>query len=105
MQIPINADRMFEGDESFTAQLSIPSGTEGVIAGSDDEATINIADNEQETFVNFSPKQYTVSEDGNFTILQLKASAPASHPYLVYIQTNEGVAKGENTYVLHLYIY
>ena len=96
VQIPIYDDREFEGDESFTAQLSILPGTEGVIAGSDDEATINIADNEQETFVNFSPTQYTVSEDGNFAILNVTASAPASHAYEVHIQTNEGSAKGEN---------
>ena len=97
VQIPIIDDRKFEGrDENFTAQLSIMSGTEHVIAGSDDVATIKILDHEQEKFVNFSPTQYTVSEDGNFTILNLTASAPASQAYQVYIQTNEDSANGEN---------
>ena len=100
MQIPIINDRNFEGrDESFTAQLIIPSGRKGVIAGSDDEATINITDHELETFVDFCPTRYTVSEGGNFIILNICASAPASHAYTVHIETKEGSAKSENVLI------
>ena len=93
--IPINDDRKFEGDENFSAQISIPDGTEGVVRGSDYMATIGITDNEVQTIVNFSPTSYTVREDGDYATLTLTASAPASHEYTVYVQTSDGTAEGK----------
>ena len=95
VRIPINDDRKFEGDENFSAQISIPDGTEGVVRGSDYMATIDITDHEVQTIVNFSPTSYTVREDGNYATLTLTASAPASHDYTVYVQTSDGTAEGK----------
>ena len=93
--IPINDDRKFEGDENFSAQLSIPDGTVGVVRGSNYMATVDITDNEVQTTVNFSPTSYSVSEDGDYATLTLTASAPASHDYTVYVQTSDGTAEGK----------
>ena len=95
VRIPINDDRKFEGDENFSAQISIPDGTKGVVRGSDYMATIGITDHEVQTIVNFSPTSYTVSEDGDYATLILTASAPASHDYTVYVQTSDGTAEGK----------
>ena len=95
--IPIIDDVEFgEGTECFVAFIN---DTESSVAkrvqiGEDDEATINIRDNE-EIFVDFDPVTYNVSEGDGFAILTVKASAPSSKPYTVMVDTEDGSAVGE----------
>ena len=51
VMVPIINDNVYEGLEQFTAQLSIPAGATGVMLGTADTATVDITDNDCESFV------------------------------------------------------
>ena len=95
--IPINDDEVFgECTENFVAFINA---TESSVAkrvqiGEDDEATVNIRDND-EIFIDFDPVTYNVSEGDRYANLTVKASAPSSKPYTVMVDTQDGSAFGE----------
>ena len=97
MCIPINDDEVFgECTENFVAFINATESPAGrrVQIGEDNEATVNIRDND-EIFIDFDPVTYNVSEDDGFAILTVKASAPSSKPYTVMVDTQDGSAFGE----------
>ena len=49
--VPIINDDVYEGLEQFTARLSLPAGATGVMLGTADTATVDITDNDGESFV------------------------------------------------------
>ena len=49
--VPIIDDDVYEGLEQFTARLSIPAGETGVMLGTANTATVDITDNDCESFV------------------------------------------------------
>lgn len=92
IEVDIVEDFFFEGDEQFTAELSIPSSApDNVQVGANSEATVTIEDNEREILVNFNPVVYNISEAGD-AILTLEASSPAEVQYEVYVDTRDGTA-------------
>ena len=97
MFIPIIDDEVFgECTENFVAFINV---TESSVAkrvqiGEDDEAMVNIRDND-EIIIDFDPVTYNVNENDGFAILTVKASAPSSKPYTVMVDTQDGSAVGE----------
>ena len=95
--IPIIDDEVFgECTENFVAFINA---TESSVAkrvqiGEDDEATVNIRDND-EIIIDFDPVTYNVSEGDGFAKVTVKASAPSSKPYTVMVDTQDGSAVGE----------
>ena len=51
VMVPIINDNVYEGLEQFTARLSLPAGATGVMLGTADTATVDITDNDCESFV------------------------------------------------------
>ena len=97
MSILIIDDEVFgECTENFVAFINA---TESSVAkrvqiGEDDEATVNIRDND-EIFIDFDPVTYNVSEGDGFAKVTVKASAPSSTPCMVMVDTEDGSAVGE----------
>ena len=97
MCIPINDDEEpGEGTEYFVAFINATESPAGIRVqiGEDDEATVNIRDND-EIIIDFDPVTYNVNEGDGFAILTVKASAPSSKPYIVMVDTQDGSAVGE----------
>ena len=94
INITIVDDAIFEGNEIFRCDLTLPSATSarGIKLGSDVEATTTILDDETGVTVTFSPTSYTVSEDAGSVTLMLVASGPASEAYSVFVDTRDGSA-------------
>ena len=97
INVSIEDDGLFEGDETFHGDLTFPSATSarGIQLGSDDEATATIRDDEPGITVNFAPTSYTVSEDAASVMLMLAASGPSSEAYSVFVNTRDGSATCE----------
>ena len=100
--IPITDDEEFgEGIENFFGTLSISEMVQsyGIRAGEDNQATVNIEDNDMEpdAEVNFSPTQYRVDEGDGLVTLTLTANRAKDSDYTVYVNTNDGTAVGEFT--------
>ena len=97
INITIEDDDLFEGDETFHGDLTLPSATSarGIQLGSDDEATTTILDDEPGITVNFALTSYTVSEDAGSVTLMLVASGPSSEAYSVFLNTRDGSATCE----------
>ena len=95
--VDITDDAFLEGTEYFNAQLSVPqvAGSYGVRAGDDSEATVNILDDEEEVFINFSPVEYSYSEGDGNAILTLEATSAISEDYVVIVNTSDGSAIGK----------
>ena len=61
IDIPIMDDELNEPTENFTCRITdVP---EGVTPGPDDEATVDIIDNDRALVVNFNPVEYSVVEN------------------------------------------
>ncbi len=97
INVSIEDDGLFEGDETFHGDLTLPNATiaRGIQLGSDDEATATIRDDEPGITVNFAPTSYTVSEDAGSVTLMLVASGPSSEAYSVFVNTRDGSATCE----------
>ena len=97
INITIEDDDLFEGDEIFYCDLTLPSATSarGIQLGSDVEATTTILDDEPGITVTFVPTSYTVSEDAGNVTLMLVASGPSSEAYSVFVNTRDGSATCE----------
>ena len=98
--IPITDDEEFgEGIENFFGTLSVSEMVQsyGIRAGEDNQATVNIEDNDMEpdAEVNFSPTQYRVDEGDGLVTLTLTANRAKDSDYTVYVNTNDGTAVGE----------
>ena len=95
--IPIIDDNDFgEGTENFIAFINATESSDDkeVEIGQDNEATVNIRDND-EIFIDFDPVTYNVNEGDGFAKLTVKASANSSKPYTVMVDTENGEAVGE----------
>ena len=94
--IPIIDDNNFgECPENFVAFINATeSSIDKRVQIDDDEATVNIRDNE-EICIDFDPVTYNVNESDGFAILTVKASANCSKPYTVMVDTENGEAVGE----------
>ena len=102
MCIPITDDEEFgEGTENFFGTLSISEMalSYGMRAGEDNQATVNIEDDDMEpdVEVNVSPTQYRVDEGDGLVTLTLTANSAKDTDYTVYVNTNCGTAVGEFT--------
>ena len=97
INVSIEDDGLFEGDETFHGDLTLPNATiaRGIQLGSDDEATATIRDDEPGVRVTFAPTSYTVSEDAASVTLMLAASGPSSEAYSVFVNTRDGSATCE----------
>ena len=95
VKVPITDDQLQEGDETFTAQLQIPSNVpDTVVRGENAVAQVVIEDNEEVITINFNPARYEVSEDGLNVELTLVASRPSPVPYSITVNTIDGTAQG-----------
>ena len=96
LYIPIVNDGILEPEESFTATLSVPEEAAqlGVKPGNDSEATVTITDDDSK-IVNFSPTEYSVTEDGSSAVLMLMLNAPAGEDCTVQVETSDGTAEGK----------
>ena len=93
VSVPIVDDQLQEDNETFTAQLQIPSDIQdSVVGGANTNAQVTIKDNEADIVVNFNPAQYEVSEDGTSVTLTLVASRPSTVPYFITVKTADGIA-------------
>ena len=93
--VPIMDDQLLEGDETFAAQLQIPSNVpDTVVLGENPVAQVVIDDNEEVITINFKPARYEVSEDGLIVELILVASRPSPVPYSIAVNTINGTAQG-----------
>ena len=98
MKIPITDDQLQEGDETFAAQLQIPSDVpDTVVRGENAVAQVVIKDNEEVITINFNPARYEVSEGGLNVELTLVASRPSPVPYSITVNTIDGTAQGMST--------
>ena len=97
INITIEDDNLFEGDEVFYCDLTLPSATSvrGIQLGSGNEATATIRDDETGVAVEFAPTSYTVDEDAGIVTLMLVASGPSSEAYSVFVNTRDGTATCE----------
>ena len=103
LHIPIIDDDILEPDETFTAIVIIPDSADGVEAGDDSEATVTIANDDEEIVVSLDPEDYTVNENDGFAVITVKASKPSSEKYTVMINTQDGTATGEWMYNHYVY--
>ena len=95
VNVPITDDQLLEGDETFAAQLQIPSNVpDTVVRGENAVAQVVIEDNEEVITINFNPARYEVSEDGLNVELTLVASRPSPVPYSITVNTIDGTAQG-----------
>ena len=95
VNVPITDDQLQEGDDTFAAQLQIPSNVpDTVVRGENAVAQVVIEDNEEVITVNFNPARYKVSEDGLNVELSLVASRPSPVPYSITVNTIKGTAQG-----------
>ena len=95
VNVPITDDQLLEGDETFAAQLQIPSNVpDTVIRGENVVAQVVIEDNEEVITINFNPAKYEVSEDGLNVELTLVASQLAPIAYSIAVNTIDGTAQG-----------
>ena len=93
VSVPIIDDQLQEDDETFTAQLQIPSDIQdSVVGGANTNAEVTIKDNEADIVVNFNPAQYEVSEDGTSVTVTLVASRNSTVPYSINVITADGTA-------------
>ena len=93
VSIPIIDDEEFgEGTENFFGTLSISEMAlnDGIRAGEDNQATVNIEDDDMEpdVEVNVSPTQYRVDEGDGLVTLTLTANSAKDTDYTVYVNTN-----------------
>ena len=95
VNVPITDDQLQEGDETFAAQLQIPSNVpDTVVRGENAVAQVVIEDNEEVITINFNPARYKVSEDGLNVELTLVAGRPSPVPYSIVVNTINGTAQG-----------
>ena len=96
INVSIEDDLLCEGNEVFYCDLTIPEATmnRGITAGSANEATTTILDDE-DIVVNFAPTMYMVNEKDGLAILSLVLSCPAQADFQVTINTGDGTATGE----------
>ena len=98
VNVPITDDQLQEGDETFAAQLQIPSNVlDTVVRGENAVAQVVIEDKEEVITINFNPARYEVSEDGLYVELTLVASRPSPVPYSIAVNTTDGTAQGMST--------
>ena len=98
VNVPITDDQLQEGDETFAAQLQIPSNVpDTVVRGENAVAQVVTEDIEEVITVNFNPARYEVSEDGLNVELTLVASRPSPVPYSLVVNTINGTAQGMYT--------
>ena len=87
IDVPIMDDELNEPRENFTCKITdVP---EGVTQGPDDEATVDIVDNDG-IVVNFNPVEYSVVENDGSVTLTVVANAPSSEQYSVFVDTSDG---------------
>ena len=99
MKVPITDDQLQEGDETFTAQLQIPSNVPDTVVPEENAvAQVVIEDDEEVITINFNPVRYEVSEDGLNVELTLVASRPSPVPYSITVNTINGTAQGMSTH-------
>ena len=95
VNVPITDDQLLEGDETFAAQLQIPSNVpDTVVRGENAVAQVVIEDNEEVININFIPARYKASEDGLTVELTLVASQSSPVPYSITVNTMDGTAQG-----------
>ena len=98
VKVPITDDQLQEGDETFAAQLQIPSNVpDTVVRGENAVAQVVIEDNEIVITINFNPARYEVSEDGLYVELTLVASQSSPVPYSIMVNTTDGTAQSMST--------
>ena len=117
VMVPISFDNLLEGEEQFTAQLSLPAGQDGVVLGAN-TATVEITDDDCEilpsikcacknvhdsefqshifhaaVIIEFNPASYIVPE-GEEQNLRIVKVGEASIAVSVLISTVDGTAGG-----------
>ena len=98
VNVPITDDQLQEGDETFAAQLQIPSDVPDTVVPEENAvAQVVIEDTEEVITINFKPARYGVSEDGLYVELTLVASRPSPVPYSIAVNTINGTAQGMST--------
>jgi hypothetical protein len=86
--VPIQRDNVFEGEESFTASLSLVSGSTGVEIGQQDTAAISIMD---DLTISFSSPEFTVPEDGGPVEVCLTTSSVVAEDLTVVLLALESL--------------
>ena len=93
--INISDDSKLEGNEYFTAHLSLTDElrNRNVRIGSRNTATIVIEDDEREVRVSFFPATYTVSESDGQVTIRLVASRTLQIEYVVNVEITGGTSQ------------
>ena len=99
--VSILNDTVAEGDETFSASLSVSSEFKalGVKVGTPNKATVIIEDDDG-IVCQFSPTQYSVKEDVGMAVLTLLCSGVAMEDYTLEITTANGTAQSERVTVM-----
>ncbi len=93
--VPIIDDSLDEEGETFTVQLSNATG--GAVLGENDEATVNIADNDVAGTVRFAATTYSASETGTVATITVLRSGGKAGGVTVDYATEDGTAvEGSN---------
>jgi hypothetical protein len=88
VMVPITEDNVFEGEESFTATLSLVPGSSGVEIGQQGTATTTIVD---DIIVSFSSPEIVTPENRGSVEVCLTASEVLSQPLTVVVLAQERV--------------
>jgi CSLREA domain-containing protein len=93
--VPITDDTMQEPDETVNLALTNPTG--GAALGSPNTATLTIVDNDLPT-VQFSPANYSVTEDCTFVTITVTRAGDPSAPFTVHYASNPIQASERSDY-------
>ncbi len=94
--VPIIDDALDEEGESFTVQLSNATG--GAVLGENDEATVNIADNDVAGTVRFAATTFSASETGTVATITVLRSGGKAGGVTIDYATEDGTAVEGNNY-------
>jgi YD repeat-containing protein len=95
VQVHLDDDKVFEGDEEFFVALSEP---DGVVIGSPANAEVRLLDDEKRPQVTLSDSAYEVEEDGVFVTIRANLSVASDEDVSVQLQTADITALGGTDY-------
>lgn len=95
INITINDDATFEGNEDFSVSLSNPS---GATLGSPSTATVTIIDNDVAPLVQFSAANYDVNEGAGTVTVTVTKTGNTTLPATVNYATSDGTATAPADY-------
>lgn len=89
VSVPITDDAVFEGNETFTLNLSGPT---NATLGTNDSATATITDNETQPTVSLDASSYPITEGTGPITLSAELSGPSATPVTVVLSSTHNTA-------------